>query len=223
MEEAKKEKQATNKLNIYQKMDLVRVDVGIVSKNIKINAGGYSGYQAVSETDVIKAVNEAEHKHGLISFQEKLEIIEQEKIEKEGKGISYRIRVRSIVKVINIDNPSEFIYFEGLGDGLDYGDKACGKANTYAMKYALLRGYKIPTGEDPDYFASPEPMATEEQVNEYIKLIGADNVQVACKKFGIESLYDFTAEQLSERIRRSKEKIALKQAKQNKKEEEDAE
>ena len=90
MEEAKK--QATNKLNIYQKIDLVRVDVGIVSKSIKINAGGYGGYQAVSETDIIKAVNEAEHKYGLISYQEKLEITEQDKIEKE-KGTTYRIKV----------------------------------------------------------------------------------------------------------------------------------
>ena len=156
---AKEEKTQDKILNIYQKMDMVRVEVGSIAKNIKVSTSSSGGYQAVSESDVLKAVNEAEHKWGLLSFQEALEIIESEKIGRvlrDQKTLLFRIRVRSVVRVVNIDNPSEFVYFYGLGDGLDSQDKATGKANTYALKYALMRGYKIPTGEDPDYFSSKD-------------------------------------------------------------------
>lgn len=169
MAKDKEEKTQDKILNIYQKMDMVRVEVGSIAKNIKVATSSNGGYQAVSESDVLKAVNEAEHKWGLISFQEALEIIESDKIERvlrDQKTLLFRIRVRSVVRIVNIDNPSEFVYFYGLGDGIDSQDKATGKANTYALKYALMRGYKIPTGEDPDYFSSKEIIKVEESKNE---------------------------------------------------------
>lgn len=182
------------KLNIYQKMDLVRVLIKNVSKNINLQYGN-GGYKAVAEADVVRAVNEAEHQARLVSYQDSIEIINNE------HNRLFWIRVKCNVKVVNIDNPSEFVVFTGLGDGLDSGDKACGKAITYATKYALLRGYKIPTGEDPDYFASPEPTATEEQINEYIELIGGeDKVPIVCKKLGVNSLTDLPYATLEGRI-----------------------
>ena len=186
----------TTKLNLYQKMDLVRVKIGAVSKNINI----MNSYKAVSEADVLKAVNEAEHEVGIVSFQDKLEIVAQTE---PGGGKGNIIRVMVGVKVVNIDNPSEFVYFYGLGDGIDKGDKACGKAVTYAMKYALLRGYKIPTGEDPDYFASEktESKASAEDIKIYTDLIGGEkNVAKVCKKLGVERLEDLTQSKIRERI-----------------------
>lgn len=189
------------KMNIYQKMDMVRVLIKNVSKNINLQYGN-GGYKAVAEADVVRAVNEAEHTARLMSFQDSIEIINNE------HNRLFWIRVKCNIKVINIDNPSEFVIFTGLGDGLDSGDKACGKAITYATKYALLRGYKIPTGEDPDYFASPEPMATEEQINEYIDLIGGeDKVPLVCKKLGVKSLTDLPYATLEGRIINLKERL----------------
>ena len=48
------------------------------------------------------------------------------------------------------DNPEEYIEITSYGDGIDSQDKSVGKAMTYADKYALMKGYKIITGEDPD-------------------------------------------------------------------------
>lgn len=203
------------KLNLFQKMDLVRVYTGVVSKNIQIGMG--KGYKAVSETDIIKAVNEAEHKARLVSYQDSLEIIES-----NTSQVKY-IRVKSNVKVVNIDNPSEFVIFSGLGDGVDPNDKACGKANTYAMKYALMRGYKIPTGEDPDYFASevmqeqyqqieqqqntPE-LATEEDIKEWEAIIGPEKIETAKKSYNVNSLLEVPRDLIRKRIEVSKKKQA---------------
>lgn len=198
------------KLNLFQKMDLVRVYTGVVSKNIQIGMG--KGYKAVSETDILKAVNEAEHKARLVSYQDSLEIIESNTAQ------SKYIRVKSNVKVVNIDNPEEFVIFSGLGDGIDPNDKACGKANTYAMKYALMRGYKIPTGEDPDYFASevpaeqePQPseeLATEEDVKEWESIIGAEKIESARKSYNVNSLTELPRDLIRRRIEVSKKKQA---------------
>ena len=66
------------------------------------------------------------------------------------------MRLETAYRFINMDKPEEFIDIDTYGDGLDTGDKAPGKAMTYADKYALMKAYKISTGDDPDKEASPE-------------------------------------------------------------------
>ena len=41
-------------------------------------------------------------------------------------------------------------YCEALGMGIDDGDKAMGKAYTYAVKYALMKKFRITYSDDPD-------------------------------------------------------------------------
>lgn len=180
------------KMNIYQKMDLVRVYTGIIAKNINLMS-----YKAVAESDIIKKVNEAEHKARLYSYQYDLEALESNTL-----GENKWIRIKCLMKCVNIDKPEEYVLFCGYGDGLDKGDKACGKANTYAMKYALMRGYKIPTGEDPDYFKSEnEQMATEKEIAEYVELIGGENnIPLVCKKIGVHSLNELSLAEIKTRI-----------------------
>lgn len=210
--EPKEEREArldVSKLNLYQKLDLARVEIGIVNKNLSV----MNQYKAVGETDVLKAVNEAEHKARLISYQESLEILNQGQT-----STANFLRVLVRVRVVNIDNPTESVIFEGIGDGYDKGDKAPGKAVTYATKYALMRGYKIPTGEDPDYFASPnkvdEELASEEEVEKYTQLIGGEkNVAYVCKKLGVNSLKELTKKRIQERIKAREQAIEEEQAK----------
>lgn len=200
-------KDSKSVLNIYQKIDLARVEIGSVAKNINIT----NTYKAVSESDILKAVNEAEHKVGLVSYQDSLEIITQTQ---PGQGANV-IRVKVGIRIVNIDNPEEFIIVYGLGDGIDRGDKACGKAVTYATKYALMKGYKIPTGDDPDYFATEngEAMATADDIATYTQLIGGEkNVPTVCKKLGVKSLNDLTQKKIRERIEIRQNAIANEEA-----------
>ena len=191
-------------LNIFQKMDLARVFIGSVDKSLLVN----QSYKATSESDVLRAVNEAERKARLISYTSQMEIIEKGTIQAKN-GINMWVRVRVVVTLVNIDSPSEKLEFFGYGDGIDYNDKALGKAATYANKYALMKGYKIPTGEDPDYFASEQTpiavkYATEEEVKEWESIIGADNVKKACEAYKVKSLTEVPEEEILKRIEKSR-------------------
>ena len=44
----------------------------------------------------------------------------------------------------------DIAYSEALGMGIDEGDKAMGKAYTYAVKYALLKKFRLQYADDPD-------------------------------------------------------------------------
>lgn len=51
-------------------------------------------------------------------------------------------------------------HIESVGMGIDDNDKAMGKAYTYAIKYGLLKLFRLRYGDDPDFEAST-PLITE--------------------------------------------------------------
>ncbi len=50
--------------------------------------------------------------------------------------------------------PNEMCFTEAVGMGIDDNDKAMGKAYTYAVKYALLKLFRLRYGDDADFEAS---------------------------------------------------------------------
>ena len=66
------------------------------------------------------------------------------------------MRLETVYRFVNIEKPEEYIDITTYGDGVDTQDKAPGKAMTYGDKYALMKAYKIITGEDPDQNPSPD-------------------------------------------------------------------
>ena len=152
----------TNAKNIYERMSLIAAEVGTVAKNLEIEAGK-TKYKAVSEADVLRVVKPIEQKHGVFSYPVEREIVESGEFitasnykgERQERKQLF-LRLRTVYRFVNMENPADYIEVTTYGDGLDSGDKATGKAMTYADKYALLKAYKIVTGEDPDQEASPE-------------------------------------------------------------------
>ena len=148
--------------NLYQRMSAITEEIGVVAKNLTVGENR-NAYKAVSEADVLAAVKPIEVKHGVYSYPHERKIIETAvfKTEKEYHGNKYTteqkfLRVETIYRFINVDSPNEYIDIKTYGDGVDPQDKAVGKAMTYADKYALLKAYKIQTGEDPDAQKSEE-------------------------------------------------------------------
>lgn len=129
---------------IYKKMAAVTAELGRVKKNIKLQS-----YKAVSEGDVLAAVKPLEEKYGIYSYPE---VRTTEQILCNDKFI---LRIKVLYRFVDIEDGSSIVV-ESYGDGVDSLDKAPGKAMTYADKYALMKAYKIETGDDPDYVESPK-------------------------------------------------------------------
>lgn len=149
-----------NKMNIYQRMSSATSEISRVAKNLNVGFGK-SSYKAVGEADVLAAVKPIEEKYGIYSYPVSREIIESGVLESVSeyngeKSVKkqFQMRITTVYRFVNVDKPEEFIDITTYGDGVDSQDKAPGKAMTYADKYALLKAYKIMTGDDPDQNAS---------------------------------------------------------------------
>lgn len=188
--------------NLYRKIQAVSNEIKNIEKNMTVGKGNYS-YKAVQDIDVTLEVKEAESKYGLVSIPIKQELIKSEiiKVIKDGGGesITYMDIVKMTLRIINLDNPDEFIDIESFGRGLDSGDKGFGKASTYARKYALLNAYKIATGEDPDENKSKEqtPVSVDDVKNSVFNYMMTDNAytQNILSYFNVGSIEDMNTEQ----------------------------
>jgi len=161
-------------MNIYQKMAAITAELGTVAKNLMVETGRGKGYKAVSERDIIDAVKPIEEKHGVYSYPCDRTVLESHMLESESeyngkvtKKTTFFTRVQTIYRFVNVDDPNEFIETVTFAEGIDTQDKGSGKAMTYADKYALMKAYKISTGDDPDQTASAEVDYKVSTVPEY--------------------------------------------------------
>ena len=160
-------------MNIFEKLLAITSEIKTVNKNLEVGVGK-SAYKAVGEADVLAAVKVLEEKHKVYSYPCKREVIDRAilETEKEYNGTTTRsnqifLRIETTYRFVNIEKPEEFIEITTYGDGIDTQDKAVGKAMTYADKYALLKAYKIITGDDADQEHSPDRANyTEKQTTE---------------------------------------------------------
>jgi hypothetical protein len=149
--------------NIYKRMALITAELQTVAKNLTVSTGGKNSYKAVSERDILDAVKPLEEKHGVYSYPMYREVLESNILESENdyngkitKKTTFMTRIKTVYRFVNIDNPKDYIDTVTFAEGIDAQDKGSGKAMTYADKYALMKGYKISTGDDPDEKASEE-------------------------------------------------------------------
>lgn len=149
-----------SELNIFQRMAAISVEMATVGKNLTVG-DGKNKYKAVSERDVIDAVKPLEAKYGVYSYPALRRILESNLLESEStyngnttKKTTFMTRIETTYRFVNMDKPDEFIEIISFAEGIDPQDKGSGKAMTYADKYALMKAYKISTGDDPDQEAS---------------------------------------------------------------------
>lgn len=143
--------------NIYQRMAAITADLGIIAKDLTVSTGKNGSYKGVSERVVLDAVKPLEEKHGVYSYPHTRVPLASEWLEQEGqygKKLVNFMRLETLYRFVNVDDPTDYVEMAAYGDGIDSGDKATGKAMTYSDKYALMKAYKISTGDDPDQEAS---------------------------------------------------------------------
>ena len=219
VEEQNKYKQ----LNIYQKMSLATNKIQAVAKKLRIGEGTKSEYKAVSESDILDAVKPIEYELGIYSYPVDRKLTKEDRVtfkNRFGDTDNFVIRIETTYRFVNVDKPEEFIDIKTYGDGVDSQDKAPGKAMTYADKYALLKAYKVKTGDDPDKNKSNKLSDNEQELvliymDKMNKLVleTETNYEELLDYFKVKSNNDMTLQQL-------KQAVAILEKKRNKSKEE---
>lgn len=133
-------------MNIYQRINAVRKAIGYVQKDKAVSTGGGS-YKAVTHDAVTGMVRAALIEHGVIIVPSVVSAVFHPK-EQDAKQRLYEATYQ--VDFVNMDQPEERITINANAHALDNGDKAPGKALSYATKYAILKLFNIETGEDEE-------------------------------------------------------------------------
>lgn len=135
-------------LNIYQRISNVMKEVRYIQKNASINGGGAS-YKAVTHDEVVANVRPALIEHGIMMFPN---LIYSEVIDGKTATGKAKIRYQAAYEInfVNIDDGADRVTIVIESHADDNGDKAPGKALSYATKYAILKLFCIETGENDE-------------------------------------------------------------------------
>ena len=134
------------KMSLHEKIVAIMGEVQYIQKDMRVSFQR-TNYSALSETKVTSVIRNQLIKYGLTMipvYQEYQRIVEKD------------ITVLNVTYRLTDSNSGEYIDVVSTGEGRDTQDKGAGKASTYAFKYALLRLFNIPTGDDPDIISSDE-------------------------------------------------------------------
>lgn len=143
----------------------VNKDQRLVPDLMKSEKG--NNFRAISESailDVIDPILSEAHWWYDVRVQ-KSDLQIREAYGSKGKKLQF-IATVEIKLVFHYDDPDYDHYYddriatEAVGMGIDDNDKAMGKAYTYAVKYALLKVFRLRYSDDPDFKAS-EPLLVD--------------------------------------------------------------
>ena len=132
--------------NIYQRINAVRKAIGYIQKDKAVSTGGGS-YKAATHDAVTGMVRQHLVEQGVVIVPSLESCVFNAK-EEEAKQRLYEASY--IVEFVNIDDPADRLSVRVSAHALDNGDKAPGKALSYATKYAMLKVFSLETGEDEE-------------------------------------------------------------------------
>lgn len=134
-------------MNLYQRINKVRESISYIQKDKSVSAGPGGSYRAVTHDAVTGLLREHLVRNGVIVAPTLISGVLHDK--KEGEKQRMYVATYEI-RFINMDSPEESLSIMIEAHALDNGDKAPGKAISYATKYALLKLFAIETGEDEE-------------------------------------------------------------------------
>lgn len=148
--------------NISKAIVAVMQEVKGIEKSMTVGEGKFS-YKGVADQEVKKIIGNAMAKNGLSLLPidveattkiERWEELDYNKNLKTKQSVFTEVKTKYLLLHIS----GESIQISGYGHGVDAQDKGAGKATTYALKYALLYSFLVPTGDidDADVMHSQE-------------------------------------------------------------------
>ena len=156
-------------MNFSEIIKKVSSDKRLIPDLLKSENG--NNFRAVSESAILDVINPVLEENGIFYSIKviKSDLQIREAFGSKGKKLQFIATVELALHFFyqkeNEVLPSPFIAIESVGMGIDDNDKAMGKAYTYAVKYALLKLFRLRYGDDPDFEAS-KPLHTEKPKEE---------------------------------------------------------
>ncbi|MCP4337783.1 MAG: hypothetical protein GY799_02610 [Desulfobulbaceae bacterium] len=138
--------------NIYQRMNAVMLEVEYVKKDKAVTGGGQN-YKAVTHDQVVSVARSALVKHGVLIVPNQIE--GRFLVMRDMNATPNPVKMGLYsgwyeINFINIDDGSDKITVKIEAHAADNGDKATGKALTYATKAAILKVLSLETGENDE-------------------------------------------------------------------------
>tara|TARA_R110000744_G_C19207745_1_gene545722 strand:+ start:41 stop:844 length:804 start_codon:yes stop_codon:yes gene_type:complete len=174
-------------MNIYQRVNEVRKQVSYIKKDAKV-----LNYKAVTHDAVIATIRPALIEQGIIA-EPSLESATMESTGTTTKGGTPINRYEAIYNVsfVNMDEPQDRIIIRVSAHANDEGDKAPGKALSYAVKMAELKLFNIETGDNDESRIESMPMSKfnaetlAKFANRMIQALNEDNGFIAIGRSNI--------------------------------------
>lgn len=130
--------------SLVRKLSEVMLEVVHVPKS---GHNRFHGYSYATEADIVSAVREGMARRHLMLVPD-VESSEVKEVQRKN-GVERLVTLRVRFTVLDGDS-GETHSFCVTGEGTDAGDKAGYKAITGATKYAIMKLFLIPTGDDPE-------------------------------------------------------------------------
>lgn len=183
-----------SELNIYQRINKVMQAVKYVQKDKQVSGGGQN-YKAVTHDQVVSVARHELVKAGIVIYPEQLtsKLLQERDLSREIKMHLYSGDYA--IHFVNIDKPDDRVTVCINAHAADNGDKAPGKAVTYATKTAILKVLSLETGDDEESRVKDQETVNEAQVKELRELIkaAAQTEQEFCDTAKLESLDEMQA------------------------------
>ena len=159
-------------MNIYQRVNAVMQKVIYIKKDTKVQ-----GYSAVTHDNVVAMVRAELVRAGIVIYPEQLGC--DMPIMRDGKDIKMHLYTADyLIHFVNIDKPDDRISVKINSHANDNGDKAPGKALSYAIKYAILKVFSLETGENDESRSEALATITPTQIKGISSLLeGEDSIK----------------------------------------------
>lgn len=136
------------KLSLHKKLAQVMYEAERIPKNGRAPQA-MGGFAFVQVGDAADSIRKALAEKSVSMIPTAIEVVgEAEHPTSSGKMMT-TLTVRTTWTLTDGDS-GETTVIQSLGSGADMGDKAAPKAQSNAMKYALLMGFLLSTGDDPE-------------------------------------------------------------------------
>ena len=143
-------------MNIYQKLQAVMKEVAYIKKDATVSGGG--SYKAVTHDMVTAVVRPHFVTQGIVVVPRLThgQVVDTGRKTSSGNPI-IRYEGNYDVSFVNADDPADVMVIPVSAHAEDQGDKAPGKALSYATKYSILKALLLETGENDEGRVAPEP------------------------------------------------------------------